>query len=525
MDEIVSQLRSAIQGIVRFKWLAIAAAWVICVLGWGAVWTMPNVYEARAKVYVDTESVLKPLLSGLAVNSDVMNQLKMMQSFIMSRPNLERIARDTDLALRAKTPSEFEQLVASLPTVIGLEGGGRDQTFSISFRDHDRAMAQRVVEAMLDTFVEDSIGLKREDASGAQRFLENQIREYELKLREAETRLADFKRTNVGLMPGEGGDYYTRLQSDLAVLEGLQIRARQAAQRRNELSRQLEGEDPTVGLWAGAGGSVGNTAVDAKIAELKRKLDVVLLQFTDKHPDVIAIREQISQLEERKRTARSKTDLMVVETGASPEQNGRSLAVNPVYQSMRIALSQAEVELTDLNAQLGEQQRVVATLRGRVNTMPKVEAELAQLNRDYEVNRSQYTALVQRLESAKLSQQAQRTNDQVRFRVVDPPASPRMPVGPNRILLTAGILVLSTGFGLALAVALNLFRPVFGDKQQLMSYLNVRVIGSVMRAPPGERLSLFSRERLLVTGSAGGLLLVFSALCAYAMYLTRQLAM
>jgi polysaccharide chain length determinant protein (PEP-CTERM system associated) len=525
MDEIVNQFKSIVQGIVRFKWLAIITSWIICILGWGIVWMLPNVYEARAKVYVDTESVLKPLLSGLAVNSDVTNQLKLMQSYIMSRPNLERVARDTDLALRATTPAEFERLVASLPTAIGLQGGGRDQIFSISFRDPDRAMAQRIVEAMLDTFVEDSIGMKQEDASGAQRFLENQIREYETKLREAETRLADFKRNNVGLMPGEGGDYYTRLQAELTVLEGLQVRARQAAQRRSELSRQLEGEEPTVGLWAGAGGSVGNTAVDAKIAELKRKLDVALLQLTDKHPDIIAIREQISQLEERKRTARSRTDLMVVEPGANPEQNGRSLAVNPVYQSMKIALSQAEVELTDLSTQLIEQQRAVATLRGRVNTMPKVEAELAQLNRDYEVNRSQYTALLQRLESAKLSQQAQQTNDQVRFRVVEPPASPRLPVGPNRVLLMAGVLILSIGSGLALTVVLNLFRPVFGDKQQLIGYLNVRVIGSVMRAPPEERLSFFSRERMLVAGSAGSLLVVFSVLCVYAMYLTRQLVL
>jgi polysaccharide chain length determinant protein (PEP-CTERM system associated) len=250
-----------------------------------------------------------------------------------------------------------------------------------------------------------------------------------------------------------------------------------------------------------------------------------LLQLTDKHPDIIAIREQISQLEERKRTARSRTDLMVVEPGANPEQNGRSLAVNPVYQSMKIALSQAEVELTDLSTQLIEQQRAVATLRGRVNTMPKVEAELAQLNRDYEVNRSQYTALLQRLESAKLSQQAQQTNDQVRFRVVEPPASPRLPVGPNRVLLMAGVLILSIGSGLALTVVLNLFRPVFGDKQQLIGYLNVRVIGSVMRAPPEERLSFFSRERMLVAGSAGSLLVVFSVLCVYAMYLTRQLVL
>lgn len=524
MDEILSQVKSAIRGIVRFRWAAILVAWAICAIGWVYIWTLPNTYEARARVYVDTESVLKPLLSGLAVNSDVMNQLRMMQVYLLGRPNLERIARETDLALRAETPADFEKLISSLPKSIGLEGGGRDQTFSITYRDPDRVMAQRIVQATLDTFVEDSIGLKREDASGAQRFLEQQIREYETRLRDAETKLADFKRNNVGLMPGEGGDYYTRLQSAQTILEGLQVRTRQAAQRRSELSRQLEGEEPTVGLWAGGGsGSAGNTAVDAKIAELRRKLDVVLLQFTDKHPDVIAIREQIAQLEERKRTARSRTDLMVVDPGAATEPGNRSLAVNPVYQSMKIALSQAEVEVADLNAQLAEQQRMVANLRGRINTMPQVEAELAQLSRDYEVNRTQYAALLQRLESAKLSQQAQQTNDQVRFRVIEPPTALRLPVGPNRILLMATVLVLGVGAGLGLAVLLSLLKPVFSSKAEVTKLLNVRVIGSIMRVPEGRTGYLLSRDGLLLTGSSACLLLLFSLLCAYAAYSTRQL--
>jgi polysaccharide chain length determinant protein (PEP-CTERM system associated) len=499
------------------------AAWVVCLAGWAAVWLVPDQYESRAKVYIDTESVLRPLLVGLAVDADPTNQLRMMQSVLVSRPNLERIAKETDLALRAKDVAGLEQLVAKLPDRIGLMGGGQDQVFSLSFRDHDRAMAQRVVEVMLDSFVEDSMDLKKEDSSGAQRFLEQQIREYEARLRDAETQLADFKRGNVGLMPGEGGDYYARLQAELARRDDLAAKLRQATQRRDELARQLEGEEPTFGF--GPRGSGGSTsAVDAKIVELQRRLEQLLVTYTDKHPDVDAIREQIAQLEQRKKTAKTPRDL------ALPPENGdeltpaQSLSVNPVYQNMKISMSQTEVEIADLRAQLGEQQRVVGNLQSRVNTMPRVEADLAQLTRDYEVNRTQYTALLQRLESARLSQQASTNNDQVKFRILEPPMTPRAPVAPNRTLLLALVLIVGLGAGIGLALALNFVKPVVTSRHDLRHLTGLKVIGSISRVATSDSARAGTRDVIWLSSAGGGLLVVFIALAALVMFINQRLA-
>src|SRR5205814_1614666 len=121
--------------------------------------------------------------------------------------NLEKVAQETDLYLRAPTPETFQKMVDGLPQRIGLNGAGGN-IFAISFQDHDPQMAFRVVKTLVDTFVENAIGIKREDSSGAQRFLKQQIADYEQKLREAEDRLAQFKKENIGLMPGQSGDYY-----------------------------------------------------------------------------------------------------------------------------------------------------------------------------------------------------------------------------------------------------------------------------------------------------------------------------
>lgn len=496
---------------MRFRWVAVAVAWAVCLGGWAFVWAMPSTYQASAKIYVDTESVLRPLLDGLAVDTNVMSQVKMMRTVLMSRPNLERVARETDLALRAPNDASFEALVSDMPNRIGLVEGGRDNTFQLTFSDRDKVISRRVVQALLDSFVEDSIGIKKEDSNSAQRFLEEQIREYEQRLRTAEQQLADFKQQNVGLMPGESGDDDSRLQTEMQSLEALQAKARQLSERRAELVRQLDGEEPTFG-FAGAGAAGPSSPLDLKIGELQKRVDALLVQFTEKHPDVVTLREQIAQLQARKR-AGEVTAADVASAAADPSQAAlRGLAVNPVYQNMKISLSQTEVELADVRTQLAQQQGVVAGLRGRVNTMPKVEANLAQLNRDYEVNRTQYTALLQRLESARLSDQANASSDAVKFRVIEPPMVPRLPVSPNRMLLLAAVLVFGIIAGVAAAVVFSFIRPVFSTRESLAAATARPVVGVIMKATAEANVPLWRRDFILLAAAYGMLVATFGGL-------------
>ena len=92
MQEILAQLLLMLRGAWRYRWPALALAWAVALAGWLAVAVMPDRFEARTRVYVDTESLLKPLLEGIAVDRDVMSQVSMMQSVMKSRPNLEKVA-------------------------------------------------------------------------------------------------------------------------------------------------------------------------------------------------------------------------------------------------------------------------------------------------------------------------------------------------------------------------------------------------------------------------------------------------
>lgn len=510
MKDFVGQILLHARGAWRFRWYALLVAWAIAVIGWIVVMAMPDVYEARARVFVDTDSVLKPLLNGLAVNTDVSNRVSMMARVIMGRPNLERVARETDLSLRARNPAQFAQLVDGLSKKITLEAGNGGNIYSLRYGDQDPAMAQRVVQHLLDAFVEDTLGIKRADNGSAQQFLENQIHDYEARLRTADDRLAEFKRRNVGLMPGQSGDYYTRLQSEGTKLAELRDKLHLAEERRNELTKQLQGEEPTFGLFTSASsGSNTPSAIDGQLAEYRRQLDQLLLQYTDKHPKVIALKQTMAQLEAQQAAAASAPKPHGPPAVPKDRSEAAALAldINPVYQSLRIDLSHTEVEIAELREQVAQSEGVVSDLKSRVNTIPTIEAELTQLTRDYEVNRQQYQALLQRLESAHLSERAEASNDQVKFRVIEPAVRPLVPIGPNRVQLMTLVLLGALAAGIGLAVGLNQLRPVFLSRGMLATLTGLPVLGSISFVQNKPAGPLFRREPVLM-GITGGALLV-----------------
>jgi polysaccharide chain length determinant protein (PEP-CTERM system associated) len=506
MQELLAQILTHARSAWRYRWYAVICAWAMAIVGWIYALAQPDVYEARARVFVDTDSVLKPLLSGLAVDTNVQNRVAMMSQVLMSRPNLEKVARETDLYLRAPTQEDFARLVDKLPTRIALESGGRDNTYALRYSDTDPAMAQRIVQTLLDAFVEDTLGVKRADTDTAQQFLQQQIHEYETRLREAEDRLAKFKKDNVGLLPGETGDYYTRLQAAEAKLQDLRSQYRLVEERRIELTKQLEGEVPTIGLFEDSS-TAGST--DGRVAEYQRQLDQLLLQYTEKHPKVIALKETIANLEAQAAANPGKKHGGAALPKNPQEAMARALDINPVYQNLRVGLSKTQVEQAELREQISEYQANVNSLHAKVDTIPQIEAELTRLNRDYEVNRTQHQQLLQRLESARLSEQAEASTENVKFRIIEPAALPLIPTGPNRTLLMTAALVVALGAALALAVALGQLKPVFLSRAMLKDITGLPVLGTISFLEPRAARGFLRREPVLVGAAFAGLLVAY----------------
>lgn len=504
MQEILDQLLGYVRSAWRFRWYVHLIAWPLCIAGWVFVYQMPNEYEASARVYVDTQSVLRPLLRGLAVQNNIGQEVQLMTRTLLSRPNLEKITRMTDMDLTATTPEDMEILLDKLRRTINFTGSNRENLYSISFVNKNPQLAKQVVQSLLTLFVETSLGDSRKDTDVAQKFLDEQIKEYESKLVAAEDALKDFKRKNLGQMPGEGKEYFSNLQSAKERLANAELLLKEAVNRRNELERQLRGEEPTFGIVSTprAQKQVINTALDARIQNLQTRLDDLLLQFTDKHPDVAILQRTIKDLE----VQRDKELEQIKEsTPEAPAASG-SLESNPVYQQLKISLGEAEANVAGLSVRVQQYKAEVEHLITAVDTIPKVEADFQRLNRDYAVNKRNYEALVERRESAKLSEQAGQSADDVKFRIVDPPFVPLEPVAPNRPLLISAVLAGGLIAGIVFAFFMSQVKPTYDSSRIITRDLGVPVFGSVSRIWTGHMR--LKRRIDVLTFSLGGLALL-----------------
>lgn len=468
VEKLLDELRSA----WRFRWRALAVAWLVAAIGWVVVFLLPVRYDTTARVYVDTNSLLRPLLEGLAVTQNNANEVDLVRRAMLGRPQLQRTIEQTDLHLRARTPKEMAGLVDKLTADVRVTGDPQSKLYTITYGDSDPKVSYEVVQNLLDTFVGDSLGAKRTDAENAQKFLVRQLKEYESRLTEAETRLADFKKKNVGYMPDDRGGYFERLQGDITELDRLESSIAVARNRRDELRARLLGEAPARGSTGGSISAV-ETSVDGRLSEARRRMEDLLLRYTEQHPDVLALRETINELEQQRE--RELVSLRSSRSLGTPRSNQTSL----VLQNLQISLNETELELGSLESQAADRRGRVGSLRKNINVLPEVEAELARLNRDYEITRTQYNSLLQRLESARLTDEADRSED-IRFRIIDPPVLPLSPAAPKRVLLLFGVLFAALGAGGLAAWFFAQMNPVYFSLSQVRTqYPQVRMLGAI----------------------------------------------
>jgi polysaccharide chain length determinant protein (PEP-CTERM system associated) len=489
MQVVLEKLKHELRGAWRFRRHALATAWGICLIGWLVVLAMPDSFESRARVNVDTRTALRPLLRELAPEQDVESQLNLVRQSLLGRANLDKVASEVGLDVTAKTPAERDALLTDLSSRIRIvlepptvrDPRIPNTLYSITFADENRDVAVKVVDTLLNSFVETTMGSEQAGTASAERFLREQLSDVDQRLRDAEARLAEFKKKNMGMVPGGQGDYFQRMSTEIAQVKQLESSLAIASNRRTELMRQLRGETPYVPTGASPSpqnnnqsGGPGDTTA-ARVAETQARLDDLLLRFTDKHPDVIAARETLVQLKERQ-----KEELAALRRGDPGAAAALGATSNPVYQNIQLQLNQLDVEMAALRTQLAEHRGTVTELRQVVDLVPEVEAEYARLTRDYDVTRAQYNALLERVGQAKLSGDAEQSG-MVEFNIVDPPSASFQPVSPNRPLLLAGVLVAGLGAGGAIAYLMHMLKPVFSSRRSLEEITGVQVLASITR--------------------------------------------
>lgn len=474
MSEIFQLFFHYLNALWKRRWIVLIGAWAVAIPGWLVVASMPSVYESSSRIYVDTTSVLQPLLRGIAVPSNLDAQVQLMKQTLLSRPNLMEVARKTDYDLAARGPAEMESLLNSIQSRT-LVASNREDIFWISFQDSNPQRARDVVQALLTIFVESNLGQSRQDLDTAEEFIDRQIVDYETRLREAEDRLAKFKQDHIDVVLGEGS-YLSRATSATQVMEQFEEDLGVAVAQRNMLQTELAGIPETVpnGLTNGPPDDT-----QYRIVELEVLLRQLLSQYTEKHPDVITTQRQLDSLLAKQREAEAAL-AEASATGATPAAaEGGFGSPNPVYSQVKLQLIQLDTQIENLRRRAATARAEAESLAAKAEDVPRVEAEFQRFNRDYDIIKARHDELLSRRESARMSRSRDAVGQEVQYRLIEPAVVPTKPVGPNRPLFLTAVLVLSGGAGLGLALLLVILDTSFSTVVELRTFTGIPVLGSV----------------------------------------------
>lgn len=520
MYEVYQQVLEYIRATWRRRWYAISIAWLVAGGGWIAVASLPDSFESSARIYVDMDTMLAPLMRGLAVETNLYHQIDIMQRTLLSRPNLEKVMLMTDMDLKVQNEQEKEALMDRLRDGIHVRQQGPN-LFQVAFTDTDPAATKRVVQAVLNIFVESNLGANRKDMDATRRFLEDQIRDAERSLEEMEARIAEFKRKNMGFVTSGEGGYYNRLQTLRADVAASEQKIKDALAVRDELKAQLAAIPQYIEVPGGSDGPIGvssgpETGLQADIFKLEQARDQLLLRYTEQYPDVVTIDNRLKDMRARLKAMQEQTPA-AGPAGAAPDGGlapGKKGQLNPVFEQVQLQLVQHEAAIKAMERRLEGQTASVEEWQKMANLVPQIEAEQKQLTRDYDLKRKQYHEFRARLESANLARDLETKAQKVQFRVIDPPRVPVKPSGPNRTAFFVAVLLAGVVGGAAVAFLLGQLNTTFPSVQRLRRSFALPVLGSVTAIVSGRERRSRRRETLGFTFVSGGLAVAFLGLIA-----------
>lgn len=483
MTNLISDVSRQWRAMYRYRLSGLLTAWIIAVLGAVVVFSIPKKYEANARVFVNTDSILKPLMVGMAVQADAGQRIALLSRLVISRPNVEELIAKTYPAMTTASSEERERLIDTITSALEISGsGGRDNIYVIRYRDTKQERAKQMVELLVAKFINSSTGGVASDSKSAKEFLDEQVAAYEAKLKEAETNLKEFKIRNIAA--GDDMNYSTQLAAVSEQLSAAQLQLHEAESSRDIFRRGMNLD--TTADNAGTPRLVDNAArldLDIRIDKARLELDSLLTKYTDNHPDVQAARHTLADMQVQRRkmpatvqaTSRTTVDVPAVTNGTTLRSSDQ----------LAVSLVQAEATVASLKARVVDYAARYRQLQATAHRMPEFEAELAQLNRDYDVNKKNYDSLVTRRESASIAGDMQAVSGVGDFRLIDPPRVSPTAVSTSRAKMLAGTIVMACFIGLAVMFLAKEIRSRIYDLAQLKRITPIPVLGmvSIVKSP------------------------------------------
>ncbi|MBP2512849.1 XrtA system polysaccharide chain length determinant [Sphingomonas sp. PvP018] len=486
MNGIYDEARVALHAIWTRRWLALAIAWGVCVLGWLFVSQIPSRYESRARVFVQMQNLLPASMDQPSASSRT--DIDTIRQTLTSAVNLEKVVRGTDLANTVASDRDVADRVASLAQSIKVTSA-QDNLFEIATSAASPKLARTITQKLIDIFVEGNLAGDRTSTSQSLSFLDKQLAQRQKQLQDAEAKRADFQNRYLGALPGTGSvaDRIGAARSQMAQVDG-DLAAAQSGLA--AVQGQMAGVARTVAGSGGVAGAAGPAR--ARLAAIQGQLaDARARGYTESHPDVVALRAQLAQA-----TAAARGEPL---SGGS----GAGSSPNPLYVSLQAMMADKQAAVASLRIRRAQLQGDLDQLNAKLSEDPTVAAEQGAIDRDYQVLKDQYDQLLTQREQIALRGQAQSQTDRVKFSVIDPPTTPQKPSAPNRMLLLTGVLIAGLGAGIGGAFLLGQLRGTFATSARLERVAGMPVIGSIGEVVTRTQSELRAKQfRMFLGGTA-----------------------
>lgn len=497
MNSIYEEIRVALHSVWKRRWLAIAVAWAVALIGWLVLSFIPNTYESKASIFIQSQTLLPGKL-GITEN-ERRSDIEGITQTLTAAENLEKVVRGTELATLAATPRDVANLAAGLRKKIQVTAL-QDNLYEITAEagmgslsnGQNAKLSRDIVQRLLDLFVEGNLSGDRVESAQALKYLDAQLATREKALQEAEARRVAFEQKYMGMLPGIGSPSQ-RMEAARAELGQVESNLMAAQGGLAALNAQL-GSTPAA--IAGAGGFAGGggraPGIEAQIAEGQSR------GWTESHPDMQALRRQLGSARAADRAGGGR-----ISAGSTP---------NPMYATLRSMQAEKQAGVAAFGARKAQLQTEMAQYQSRQFQEPGIAAEQQRVNRDYDVLKTQYDKLLADREEVRLRGSLASDTDSIRMRVIEPPSLPSAPLTPNRPLLLALILLAALGAGGGAAFAMSQIKTSYATAGRLERASGLPVIGSIsevtsslQRADRRKRLRYFG-------GAAAGLFGLFALL-------------
>lgn len=490
MAALVDELLVILHGIWSRRWLALGVAWGVCLLGWLGVALIPNSYESKARVYVNTQSLLEDKVGITQVQSQ--QDLDRVRQTLASTANLERVVKETGLAQTVNGPRDMAAKITALregitvvaqldPSMIDISAKSADSSLSDGA---NARISQQIVQKLIDIFQETNLSSDKVETKQSLAFLDQQLGQRGQQLAAAEQRRVEFEQRYAGMLPGAGsiGQRMDAARSEINNIDSQLVQAQSALAAMNG---QLAGTPQTLPGVGSSGGPSALSQAQADLASMRAR------GYTGSHPDVIAAQRQVDLLRRQGNGAGA---------GGTP---------NPAYLSIKSMQAERAATVQGLSARKAQLQADLNAMTSRQSDEPGLSAEQERLDRDYEVLKTQYDKMLADREEIRLRGEVKTETGSVQFRVINPPSLPTAPAAPNRPLLLLGVLVLGLGAGIGAAFAVAQLKGGFPDAARLERAIGIPVIGSISQTVSAAQVAVEKQRLKLFAGASGGL----AALC------------